>query len=78
MRRLIEADQTGSGIEPLAMANELGTIRTSLVQGRAVLPRSDGERHFRCDTCGTIVHGRAAPATCPTYGKSTFFPADIQ
>ena len=51
----------------------------ALMQGRAVVPRAaGGERHFRCETCGTISHGAAAPATCPTCGKTTFFEADLQ
>lgn len=79
MRRLIEADQTGSEMEPLRVADELGAIRAALMQGRAVVPRAaGGERHFRCETCGTISHGAAAPATCPTCGKTTFFEADLQ
>lgn len=78
MRRLIEADQTGRAIESLAIANELGEIRLALMQRRAVVPREGGERHFRCETCGTIVHGQAAPATCPTCGKSAFYAADLE
>ena len=79
MRRLVEADQTGRGIEPLRVADELGAIRGALTRGRAVVPRpAGGERHFRCDACGTIVHGRAAPATCPTCGKTTFYEADLE
>ena len=77
MRKLIESDQTGSPMETLAIANELGRIRLALMQGRAVLPREGGERHFRCDACGTIVHGTRAPAACPTCGKSKFYAADL-
>ena len=77
MRKLIESDQTGSPMETLAIANELGRIRLALMQGRAVLPREGGERHFRCDACGTIVHGKRAPAACPTCGKSKLYPADL-
>ena len=78
MRRLIETDQTGEQMEPLALANELGRIRDDLMRGRAVVPRKGGEQHFRCDACGTIVHGAAAPRACPTCGKSTFYPADLE
>ena len=79
MRRLVEADQTGRGLEPLRVADELGVIRASLMQGRAVVPRAaGGERHFRCDACGTIVHGRTAPAACPTCKKTTFYEADLE
>lgn len=78
MRRLVESDQTGKPLETLAIADELGKIRLSLMQGRAVLPRQGGERHFRCDACGTIVHGADAPRACPTCGKSKFYPADLE
>jgi rubrerythrin len=78
MRRLVEADQTGRGMEPLRVADELGAIRMSLMQGRAVIPRQGGERHFRCDACGTITHGASAPATCPTCGKTKFYEADLE
>jgi len=77
MRRLIESDQTGRPMETLAIADELGQIRLALMRGRAVVPREGGERHFRCDACGTIVHGDRAPAACPTCGKSRFYPADL-
>lgn len=77
MNRLIEADQAGDEIEPLAIANELGTIRASLMRAPAVVPRSGGERHFRCDACGTIVHGTAAPNECPRCHKTVFHPADL-
>ena len=77
MNRLIESDQTGNEIEPLAIANELGTIRAALMTAPAVVPRSGGERHFRCDACGTIVHGSAAPTECPRCHKTVFHPADL-
>ena len=79
MRRLVEADQTGRGLEPLNIADELGVIKADLLRGRAVMPRaSGGERHFRCDSCGTIVHGAAPPASCPTCKKATFYEADLE
>jgi len=78
MRRLIESDQTGQPMETLAIANELGQIRNALMQGRAVMPREGGERHFRCDACGTIVHGARPPKACPTCGKSKFYAADLE
>lgn len=65
-------------MEPLAIANELGQIRLALMQGRAVVPREGGANHFRCDACGTIVHGARPPAACPTCGKSNFYPADLE
>jgi rubrerythrin len=79
MNRLVEADQTGNQLDPQLIAKELGEIRASLMRGRAVVPRArGGERHFRCETCGTIVHGAAAPKACPTCGKSMFFEADLE
>lgn len=79
MRRLVEADQTGKGMEPLRLAEELGAIRAGLMRGRSVVPRAKGgERHFRCDACGTIVHGSAAPAACPTCRKTVFYEADLE
>ena len=79
MRRLVEADQTGKGMEPLRLAEELGAIRAGLMRGRAVVPRAKGgERHFRCEACGTIVHGNAPPAACPTCRKTVFYEADLE
>jgi rubrerythrin len=79
MNRLVEADQTGNQLDPQAIAKELGEIRASLMRGRAVVPRAKGgERHFRCDACGTIVHGSAAPASCPTCRKTVFYEADLE
>ena len=77
-QKLIEADQSGSGLEPIAVAHELGRIRQLLAQAPAVLPRSGGQRHFRCEQCGTITHGAAAPAACATCGGKTFFSADLE
>ena len=77
MRKLIESDQAGRPIEPLALANELGAIRQGLMQRPAVVPRKGGDRHFRCEACGTIVHGAAPPNACPTCGKSKFYSADL-
>lgn len=79
MNRLVEADQTGNQLDPQAIAKELGEIRASLMRGRAVVPRArGGERHFRCETCGTIVHGAEAPRQCPQCGGRTFFEADLE
>lgn len=78
MRRLIETDQTGRPMEPLAVADELGRIRADLMRLPAVVPRPGGEHHFRCDNCGTIAHGPAAPRACPTCGQSQFNPADLE
>ncbi|MBI3522293.1 MAG: hypothetical protein HY071_04235 [Chloroflexi bacterium] len=79
MQRLIEADQSGAGIEPLKVANELGRIRQVMMQAPVVLPRGDGgTHHWRCEACGTITHGDAAPARCPECGRPKFFAADIE
>lgn len=77
-QQLIEADQSGAGAEPLAVARELGKIRQLLSQAPAVIPATGGQRHFRCESCGTITHGAAAPATCATCGGRTFFSADLE
>ena len=79
MNRLVEADQTGNQLDPQSIAKELGEIRASLMRGRAVVPRAKGgERHFRCETCGTIVHGAKAPNECPTCHQTSFFEADLE
>lgn len=78
MRRLIEADQTGAGIEPLKVADELGAIRELLFRAPTVRPVEGGRRHFRCDTCGTIAHGTEAPRACPDCGGSAFYDADLK
>ncbi len=78
MAELIQADQTGEGVEPLRLAQELGRIRAMLLEEPAVVPRSDGQRHFRCENCGTITHGDAIPRQCPTCGGMKFFKADME
>src|SRR5689334_6213616 len=78
MRKLIATDQTGRPMESLAIANELGAIRQRLMQRKAVVPRKGGDHHFRCDSCGTIVHGERPRRACPTCGKSKFYSADLQ
>jgi len=78
MNRLVEADQTGAGIEPLRVANELGKIRQLFAQAPSIIPKPGGDRHFRCEACGTTVHAAAAPQRCPTCGGSKFFAADIE
>lgn len=78
MNALVEADQTASGIEPLEVAGELGAIRQLMTESPAVIRRAGGERHFRCEACGTIVHGAAQPARCPECGGRKFFSADIE
>ncbi|HEV8470668.1 MAG TPA: hypothetical protein VGR46_13770 [Candidatus Limnocylindria bacterium] len=78
MNRLVEADQTGAGIDPLRVASELGQIRQLLAEAPAVIRAKGGQKHFRCEACGTVVHGADAPARCPTCGGTKFFAADIE
>ena len=77
-QQLIEADQSGAGFEPIAAAHELGRIRQLLAQAPAVIPATGGQKHFRCESCGTITHGAAAPSSCATCGGKTFFSADLE
>lgn len=78
MNRLVEADQTGSGIDPLRVASELGEIRQLLAEAPAVVRAKGGQKHYRCEACGTITHGEAQPERCPTCGGRKFFAADIE
>jgi len=73
MNRLVEADQTGAGIEPLQVASELGQIRQLLAEAPAVVRAKGGQHHFRCESCGTISHGERQPEKCPTCGGRKFF-----
>ena len=77
MARLIEADQTGSGVEPLALAQELGVIRASLAREPIVRPIAGGRMHFRCEACGTISHGDDRPARCPECGAEALAQVDL-
>jgi len=78
MRQLIEVDQTGAEMEPLEVAAELGKIRQLMAESPTVVPRPvGGQKHWRCETCGTISHDDRAPDTCPQCHQRTFFPADI-
>ena len=78
MNRLVEADQTGAGIEPLRVASELGKIRHLLAESPSIIPAKGGQRHFRCEACGTTVHGSEPPERCPNCGGAKFFAADIE
>lgn len=78
MNRLIEADQTGSEIDPLDVARELGEIRSLLMAMPTVHRSAEDQRHFRCEACGTISHGNATPASCARCGKSSFINVDIE
>jgi hypothetical protein len=78
MNRLVEADQTGAGIEPLTVAAELGRIRQLMSEAPSVIRATGGQRHFRCEACGTIAHGQEPPSRCATCGESKFYNADIE
>ncbi len=78
MNSLVDADQTGSGIDPLRVAGELGKIRQLLLEGPAVIPAKGGQKHYRCEACGTITHGALAPERCQNCGGRKFFAADIE
>jgi hypothetical protein len=60
IQRLIEADQRGSGIEPMKLAHELGEIKQLMARRKTIVPRPGGEGHWRCEACGTITHARQA------------------
>ena len=77
MTQLIQADQTGEGMEPLELAHELGRIRAIMLEAPAVVPRADGQQHYRCEACGTITHAKAKPGKCPQCGGTTLWPADL-
>lgn len=78
MNSLVEADQTGAGIEPLRVAGELGEIRQLLAESPAIVRAKGGQKHFRCEACGTVVHGSEPPERCQTCGGRKFFAADIE
>ncbi|HEV2009884.1 MAG TPA: hypothetical protein VGS17_02510 [Candidatus Limnocylindria bacterium] len=77
IQRLIEADQGGSGIEPMKLAHELGEIKVLLARRKTIRPRPDGEGHWRCEACGTIAHASAKPERCPECGGAQLWPADL-
>lgn len=77
MQRLIEADQRGTGVEPLKIAHELGEIKQQLARRKTIRPRPDGEHHWRCEDCGTITHANDRPATCPECGAKALWEADL-
>jgi rubrerythrin len=77
IQRLIEADQRGSGIEPMKLAHELGEIKVLLARRKTVRPRPGGEGHWRCEACGTITHARAKPEHCPECGAKGLWSADL-
>jgi rubrerythrin len=78
IQRLIEADQRGSGIEPLQVAHELGEIKLALARRKTIRPRAGGEPHWRCEACGTINHASVKPERCPECGGTALWPADLE
>ena len=78
MNRLIERDQTGDEIDPLDVARELGEIRAELMAMPTVHRGAEDLRHFRCEACGTIMHGDTAPARCAHCAKTRFVNVDIE
>ncbi|MDP9245457.1 MAG: hypothetical protein M3O64_02290 [Chloroflexota bacterium] len=77
IQRLIEADQRGSGIEPMKLAHELGELKLVAARRKTVRPRPGGEGHWRCEACGTITHASAKPGRCPECGAEQLWPADL-
>ncbi len=78
IQKLIEADQRGSGIEPLKVAHELGEIKQALARRKTIRPRPGGEGHWRCEACGTITHASAKPEKCQECGGAQLWPADLE
>jgi hypothetical protein len=78
MARLVEADQTGEGVDPLRIAQELGQIRALLAQATAVRRAPGGQLHFRCEVCGTISHGASRPERCPECGAESLIHVDLE
>ena len=78
IQSLIEADQRGSGIEPMKLAHELGEIKMLLARRKTILPRPGGEGHWRCEACGTITHANAKPDRCPQCDGTQLWPADLE
>ncbi len=78
INELIEADQTGTEIDPLDVARELGEVRAQLMAMPTVHRTAEDLRHFRCENCGTITHGEVAPVRCGRCGKTAFVNVDIE
>jgi rubrerythrin len=78
INRLIESDQTGNEIDPFDVARELGEIRGELMAMPTVHRSPDDLRHFRCEACGTIMHGDTPPARCARCGKTKLANVDIE
>ena len=78
IQQLIEADQGSRGMEPMKVAHELGAIKQLLARRQTIRPRAGGERHWRCETCGTISHAAAKPGRCPECGGEALWEADLE
>ncbi len=78
INRLIEVDQTGDEIDPLDVARELGEIRADLMAMPTVHRGEEDLRHFRCEACGTIMHGDESPAQCRRCGQTKLINVDIE
>jgi rubrerythrin len=78
MARLVEADQTGAGADPLRLAQELGQIRALFARAPAVRRAPGGQLHFRCESCGTISHGASRPERCPECGSDQLHHVDLE
>lgn len=78
INRLIEVDQTGGEIAPFDVAKELGEIRSLLIAAPTVHRGSEDLRHYRCESCATIMHGDGAPARCARCGSPKFVNVDIE
>jgi rubrerythrin len=78
INRLIEADQAGEEIAPMDLARELGGVRAALMATPTVHRSAADQRHFRCESCGTITHGDSTPARCARCGGPKFVNVDIE
>ncbi len=78
IKLLVDADQGSGGIEPMKVAHELGAIKQLLARRQTVRPRPGGERHWRCEVCGTISHAAAKPGRCPECGGEALWEADLE
>ncbi len=78
INRLIESDQTGAEIDPFDVARELGEIRAELMAMPTVQRSPEDLRHFRCEACGTIMHGEDPPDRCARCGKTKLANVDIE
>lgn len=78
INRLIDSDQTGEDVAPFDLARELGEIRAQLMAMPVVHRSTADQRHYRCEACGTIVHGDGVPGSCPRCGGTALVNVDIR